>query len=84
MSLGPRHWLRIKFANSLEFFKLYEFFKRGEVLYRCSYSDDVGCHDQRNVNKNNKAFKIKLAVTMTSPEERQNQSYSTRKRWRFC
>ena len=27
--------------------------------------------DQRNVNKN-KAFKIKLAVTMTSPEERKN------------
>ena len=45
------------------------------VLYRCLYSDDVGHHDQRNVNKNNKAFKIKLAVTMTSPEERHNQSY---------
>ena len=39
--------------------------------YRCSYSDDVGRHDQRNVNKN-KAFKIKLAVTMTLPEERKN------------
>ena len=37
------------------------------------YSDDVGRHDQRNVKKNNKAFKIKLAVTMTLPEERQNQ-----------
>ena len=43
------------------------------VLYRCSYSDDVGRHDQRNVNKN-KAFKIKLAVTMTSPVERKNLS----------
>ena len=41
------------------------------VLYRCSYSDDVGRHDQQNGNKN-KAFKIKLAVTMTSPKERQN------------
>ena len=41
------------------------------VLYCCSYSDDVGRHDQRNVNKN-KAFKIKLAVTMTSPEKRKN------------
>ena len=41
-------------------------------FFRCSYSDDVGCHDQRNVNKKQQGFKIKLAVTMTSPEERQN------------
>ena len=34
---------------------------------------DVGCHYQQNVNKSIKTFKIKLAVTMTSPEERQNQ-----------
>ena len=34
---------------------------------------DVCCHYQRNANKSIKAFKIKLAVTMTSPEERQNQ-----------
>ena len=34
MSLGPTHWLRIKFANSLEFFTLYEFFKRGETIKR--------------------------------------------------
>ena len=45
------------------------------ILYRYSYSDNVGRHDQRNVNKN-KAFKIKLAVTMASPEERQKKSYS--------
>ena len=32
MSLGPTHWLRIKFANSLEFFTLYGFFKRGETI----------------------------------------------------
>ena len=32
MSLGPTHWLRIKLANSLEFFTLYEFFKRGETI----------------------------------------------------
>ena len=45
------------------------------VMTSNAYSDDVGRHDQRNVNKNNKAFKIKLAVTMTSPEERQHHSY---------
>ena len=44
-------------------------------------SDDAGRHDQRNVNKNNKAFKIELAVTMTSPEERQKQNYFTYARW---
>ena len=36
---------------------------------------------KQNANENNKAFKIKLAVTVTSPEERQNQVYLTYGWW---
>ena len=33
---------------------------------RSDWENDVGRHDQRNINKSNKAFEIKLAVSIRS------------------
>ena len=65
MSLGPTHRLRIKFANSLEFFTLYEFSKKAKQF--CTKFGKITSRQiYKRIHKQLKAYKENSTVIMDS------------------